>query len=136
VTDLDALQHGLNAQASRMCNGGARVAALQRLSGGASQQTWTFVVHDDGSGEWPMVLRGASEGAAERALGDASRPAAEAIEALIKGPGPPAPIGPPGLERSRLPVLADKGVASPWVRTNRRKIDRVEQLLEILEATW
>ena len=40
------------------------------------------------------------------------------------------------LERSRLPILAEKGLANPWVRTNPRKIERVEQLVELLEAAW
>jgi maleylacetate reductase len=70
------------------------------------------------------------------ALGDASRPAADQIEALIARLGLPTRIGQLGMERSRLPILADKGMAIPWVRTNPRKIERIEQLVEILEAAW
>ncbi len=70
------------------------------------------------------------------ALGDGKRPAADQIEALITRLGLPTRIGQLGIERSRLPILADKGMAIPWVRTNPRKIERKEQLVEILEAAW
>jgi alcohol dehydrogenase class IV len=70
------------------------------------------------------------------ALGDASRPAADQVEALIARLGLPTRIGQLGIERSRLPILAEKGTAIPWVRTNPRKIERAEQLVEILDAAW
>lgn len=70
------------------------------------------------------------------ALGDASRPAADQVEALIARLGLPTRIGLLGIERSRLATIAEKGMASPWVRTNPRKIERVEQLVQILEAAW
>ena len=70
------------------------------------------------------------------ALGDPSRPAADQVEALIARLSLPTRIGQLGIERSRLPILAEKGMAIPWVRTNPRKIERVEQLVEILEAAW
>lgn len=70
------------------------------------------------------------------ALGDAAKPAADQVEALIARLGLPTRIGQLGIDRSRLPVLAEKGLAIPWVRTNPRQIERVEQLVEILEAAW
>jgi maleylacetate reductase len=71
-----------------------------------------------------------------QALGDAKRPAADQIEELIARLGLPTRIGQLGIERSRLARLAEKGMAIPMVRTNPRKIDRVEQVVEILEAAW
>jgi alcohol dehydrogenase class IV len=50
--------------------------------------------------------------------------------------GLPTRIGQLGIERSRLAVIAEKGMANPWVRTNPRKIEHMDQLLEILEAAW
>lgn len=70
------------------------------------------------------------------ALGDASRPAADQVQALIAALGLPTRIGELGIDRSRLPVIAEKGLANPWVRTNPRPIDRAAQLLEILEGAW
>ena len=70
------------------------------------------------------------------ALGDATRAAADQIEALIARLGLPTRIGQLGIERSRLELIAQKGMAIPWVRTNPRPIDKVSQLVEILEAAW
>jgi maleylacetate reductase len=90
----------------------------------------------------PTVMRWNAEACAGQlaevatALGDASKPAADQVEALIARLGLPTRIGQLGIERSRLPILAEKGMAIPWVRTNPRKIERVDQLVEILEAAW
>ena len=70
------------------------------------------------------------------ALGHAREPAADQIEALIARLGLPTRIGQLGIERSRLAVIAEKGMANSWVRTNPRKIEHADQLLEILEAAW
>ena len=70
------------------------------------------------------------------ALGDASHPAADQIEALIARLGLPTRIGQLGIDRARLPVIAEKGLANPWVRSNPRPITEAAQLLEILEAAW
>jgi alcohol dehydrogenase class IV len=70
------------------------------------------------------------------AMGDAARPAADLVEALIERLGLPTRIGQLGIDRARLAVIAEKGLANPWVRTNPRKIDRVQQLVDILEAAW
>ena len=90
----------------------------------------------------PTVMRWNAEVCAPQlaevaaALGDASKPAADHVEALIARLGLPTRIGQLGIDRSRLPILAEKGLAIPWVRTNPRKIERAEQLVEILEAAW
>ena len=70
------------------------------------------------------------------ALGDASRPAADQVEALISRLGLPTRISQLGLDRVRLPLIAQKGLANPWVHSNPRKIDGVAGLLGLLEAAW
>ena len=55
-----ALQQGLDALAPRLRTGGSGVSSLQRMSGGASQETWSFVVHAEGAGR-------PADGAAARA---------------------------------------------------------------------
>jgi len=90
----------------------------------------------------PTVMRWNADACAPQlaevaaALGDARRPAADQIEALIARLGLPTRIGQLGIERSRLATIAEKGMAIPWVRTNPRRIDHVAQVLEILEAAW
>jgi maleylacetate reductase len=70
------------------------------------------------------------------ALGDPARPAADQVEALIARLGLPTRIGQLGIDRARLPVIAEKGMANPWVRSNPRPIGDAAQLREILEAAW
>jgi len=70
------------------------------------------------------------------ALGDASRPAADQVEALIARLGLPTRINQLGIDRARLAVIADKGMANPWVRSNPRAITDAAQLREILEQAW
>ena len=90
----------------------------------------------------PTVMRWNAEVCAPQlaevaaALGDARQPAADQIEALITRLGLPTRIGQLGIERDRLATIAEKGMAIPWVRTNPRKIERVAQVVEILEAAW
>lgn len=91
MVNVDALQHGLDALAPRLRSGGSGVSALQRLSGGASQETWSFVVHAAGQGAQPMVLRRAPEGAAERAAGNAPLDAEAQIIEQVARAGVPVP---------------------------------------------
>ena len=70
------------------------------------------------------------------ALGDASRPAADQVEDLIHRLGLPTRISQLGLDHARLPLIAQKGLANPWVHTNPRKIDGVAELLALLETAW
>jgi alcohol dehydrogenase class IV len=90
----------------------------------------------------PTVMRwNAAHGAAPlaevaAALGDPARPAADQVEALIARLGLPTRIGQLGIDRARLPVIAEKGMANPWVRSNPRPIGDAAQLREILEAAW
>ncbi len=50
--------------------GGASIADLKRLSGGASQETWSFKAHKDGESE-PLILRRAPGGGDGNASGTA-----------------------------------------------------------------
>ncbi|MGL6112165.1 MAG: iron-containing alcohol dehydrogenase [Rubrivivax sp.] len=90
----------------------------------------------------PTVMRWNADACAPQlaevaaALGDARQPAADQIEALIARLDLPTRISQLGIERSRLATIAEKGMAIPWVRTNPRKIERVAQVVEILEAAW
>ena len=73
------------------------------------------------------------------ALGDAHRPAADLVEALIARLGLPTRLSQlaiPGFGRERLAVIAQKGMANPWVRTNPRPIKDAAQLEALLQQAW
>ena len=40
------------------------------------------------------------------------------------------------MARERLAVIAEKGMANPWVHSNPRKISEAGQLLTLLESAW
>lgn len=70
------------------------------------------------------------------AMGDASQPAADQVEALIASLGLPTRLSQLGMDRGRLPVIAQKSMANPWVHTNPRKIANESVVLELLEKAW
>lgn len=70
------------------------------------------------------------------ALGDAKVSAADQVEALVAELGLPTRLSMLGMDRSRLPVIAEKGMANMWVRTNPQPIKGAAQLLEILNRAW
>ena len=70
------------------------------------------------------------------ALGQPGRNAADQVEALIASLGLPTRIGQLGLARERLPVIAQKAMANPWVHTNPRKISDAAQLEALLQQAW
>ena len=70
------------------------------------------------------------------ALGDASRPAADQVEALIANLGLPTRLSQLGIGHDRLAVIAQKGMANPWVHTNPRKISDAAQLEALLQQAW
>ena len=70
------------------------------------------------------------------ALGEPGRPAADQVEDLIKALGLPTRLSQLGLARERLAVIAEKGMANPWVHSNPRKISEAGQLLTLLESAW
>jgi aminoglycoside phosphotransferase (APT) family kinase protein len=91
MVDAAALQRGLDALAPALLDGAQRIAALQRLSGGASQESWSFEVCAKGLPAVPMVLRRAPEGSAQRASGNASLAAEAQLIALAAAAGVPVP---------------------------------------------
>ncbi len=70
------------------------------------------------------------------ALGQPEQPAADQVEALIASLGLPTRISQLGLDRSRLAVIAQKGMANPWVHTNPQPIRDVGQLEALLNQAW
>ena len=73
------------------------------------------------------------------ALGDAQRPAADLVEALIARLGLPTRLSQlaiPGFGRERLAVIAQKGMANPWVHSNPRPIKDAAQLEALLQQAW
>jgi maleylacetate reductase len=70
------------------------------------------------------------------ALGDSKASAADQVEALIAQLGLPTRLSMLGMDSTRLPIIAEKGMANMWVRTNPRPIKEASQLLEILNRAW
>jgi maleylacetate reductase len=70
------------------------------------------------------------------AFGDPSRSAADQVEALVAQLGLPTRLSMLGMDQSRLPIIAEKGMANMWVRTNPQPITEAAQLLEILNRAW
>ncbi len=90
----------------------------------------------------PTVMRfnasvcGAQMAEVAVAMGDASQSAADQVEALIASLGLPTRLSQLGMEKTRLPIIAQKAMANPWVHTNPRKIASESVLLELLEQAW
>ena len=70
------------------------------------------------------------------AFGDASRPAADQLQALIAELKLPTRISQLSVLRERLPIIAEKGLANPFVRANPRPILQAADTLAILESAW
>jgi len=70
------------------------------------------------------------------ALGDPAKPAADQLEALIAELKLPTRISQLKVARERLPIIAEKGLANPFVRSNPRPITKASDSLEILQAAW
>ena len=70
------------------------------------------------------------------ALGNPGRSAADQVEDLIASLGLPTRIGQLGIAHERLPVIAQKAMANPWVHTNPRKISDAAQLQALLQQAW
>lgn len=68
--NVDALAAGLEAVVAKRIPGASEVSGLRRLSGGASQETWSFDVRTR-EGPLPLILRRRARGAAQEALGGA-----------------------------------------------------------------
>ena len=70
------------------------------------------------------------------ALGDPQTPAADQVEALIARLGLPTRLSQLGIGHERLAVIAQKGMANPWVHSNPRKIHDAAQLEALLQRAW
>jgi aminoglycoside phosphotransferase (APT) family kinase protein len=108
MVDVARLQQGLDALAPRLRDGGRNVSSLQRLSGGASQESWSFVVHAPGQPDLSLVLRRAPDDAAGRSAENVSLAAeAQIIEQAARA-GVPVPAVP-------LVLQADMGLGQGYV---------------------
>ncbi len=74
-----------------LLDGASSARSLQRLSGGASQESWAFDIESPGGRTLPLVLRRAPPGAAERAEGNASLATEARLIALAADAGVPVP---------------------------------------------
>ncbi|WP_321818532.1 phosphotransferase family protein [Paraburkholderia sp. J69-2] len=81
---------GLQAIVSRLASGGARVANLRRLSGGASQQTWSFTVAGQ-HGEHARILRRGQPDAGHRGSANVGFAAEAQLFELAAAAGVPVP---------------------------------------------
>jgi alcohol dehydrogenase class IV len=70
------------------------------------------------------------------ALGDPHTPAADQVEAMIARLGLPTRLSQLGFGHERLAIIAQKGMANPWVHSNPRKIHDAAQLEALLEQAW
>ena len=70
------------------------------------------------------------------ALGDPQTPAADQVEALIARLGLPTRLSQLGIGHERLAIIAQKGMANPWVHSNPRQIADAAQLEALLEQAW
>jgi aminoglycoside phosphotransferase (APT) family kinase protein len=90
MSNDDAVAAALQRLAMQWAPNGAGIDALQRLSGGASQQTWAFDLCDRG-GTVPLILRRASEGARERSRMTAGLDTEARLLAAARAAGVPVP---------------------------------------------
>jgi maleylacetate reductase len=90
----------------------------------------------------PVVLRFNAPVNAERqawvseALGEAGRPASDAVAALVAELGLPGRLRDVGVELDQLDRIAQEAMHDRWVHTNPRKIDGPIIVRELLDAAW
>jgi len=90
MTNDALLAVGLQRLAAQWAPGGGRIHALQRLSGGASQQTWAFDLCDP-AGTMPLILRRAPDGARERSRMTAGLDTEACLLTAARSAGVPVP---------------------------------------------
>src|SRR5512134_1894730 len=88
--DPGDLAVGLQRLFARSAPDGGRIDALQRLSGGASQQIWAFDLLD-ASGTVPLILRRAPDGARGRSPMSAGLDTEAQLLAAARAAGVPVP---------------------------------------------
>jgi aminoglycoside phosphotransferase (APT) family kinase protein len=90
VDELSRVHASLESIAERLAVDGERVFGLRRLSGGASQQTWSFTVECK-SGEHALILRRAVPGAVHRGSANVGLETEAALLAQAAAGGVPVP---------------------------------------------
>jgi alcohol dehydrogenase class IV len=85
---------------------------------------------------WNEPANGERQGLVAAALGWPGGSAADLVADMVRGLGLPTTLRGAGVERAALPRIAELALSNLWVRTNPRKIERAEQVMEILEAAW
>jgi aminoglycoside phosphotransferase (APT) family kinase protein len=87
----EPLQPLLQALAPELHAGATGIGALQRLSGGASQETWSFDLLLDSGERLPLILRRAPAGSAGRAAGNATLGEQTLLQSAALAAGVPVP---------------------------------------------
>jgi alcohol dehydrogenase class IV len=68
------------------------------------------------------------------ALGDAARPAAELLDALIRDLGLPRQLSEVGVQAQDLPGIAEATLHDMWAATNPRPLANAGDVMDILQA--
>jgi aminoglycoside phosphotransferase (APT) family kinase protein len=89
--EQELLRQGLQALAPQLHAMGGAIEALQRLSGGASQETWSFDLRLGDGRTLPLILRRAPAGSAARAAGNASLGVQAGLQSAAAAAGVPVP---------------------------------------------
>jgi aminoglycoside phosphotransferase (APT) family kinase protein len=89
--EQELLQQGLQALARQLHAQGGAVEALQRLSGGASQETWSFDLRLPDGASLPLILRRAPAGADVRGGGHATLAQQARLQSAAAVAGVPVP---------------------------------------------
>jgi len=89
--EQELLRQGLQALAPQLHAMGGAIEALQRLSGGASQETWSFDLRLGDGRTLPLILRRAPAGSAARAAGNASLDVQARLQSVAAAAGVPVP---------------------------------------------
>ncbi|WP_370212994.1 iron-containing alcohol dehydrogenase [Roseovarius sp.] len=82
---------------------------------------------------WNASANAARQALVAEALGDASKPAAQQLDALIAGLGQPRGLLANGVSRSVFPEIAEAALHTPWVPRNPRPITGAEDVMQILD---
>ncbi|CAG4906826.1 phosphotransferase family protein [Paraburkholderia saeva] len=90
ANEVTRVRASLESIAGRLAADGGQVSRLRRLSGGASQQTWSFDVECE-SGTHPLILRRATPGAGHRASANVGLETEAALLARAATGGVPVP---------------------------------------------
>jgi alcohol dehydrogenase class IV len=85
---------------------------------------------------WNEAVSGDQQLHIAEACGRPGGSAADAIADLIKSLGQPTTLREAGVERAQLQQISEMALANIFVKTNPRKVENPDQVMEILEAAW